>query len=125
MTIKEKYKEPLRFIVTGVIATALHYALYWVLINYIGISLAWTIGYIISFIANYIMTTYFTFKVKPGVKRAGGFAFSHVINWALQTGCLNFFVSIGMNKVYAPIGVYAICVPVNFLLVKYFMKREE
>ena len=125
MTIKEEYKEPLRFIVTGIVATAMHYAIYWMLIGYIGISLAWSIGYIISFVANYLMTTFFTFKVKPGMKKAGGFAFSHVINWALQTGCLNFFVFIGIDKVWAPIPVYAVCVPINFMLVRFFMKKSE
>jgi putative flippase GtrA len=85
-------------------------------------TIANTIGYIISFCCNFLLTTYFTFKVKPNKKRAGGFAFSHLMNWGIQTLLLNFFLWVGMDKTWAPWPMFAISAPINFLFVRFFMK---
>ena len=87
-------------------------------------TIANTIGYIISFCCNFLLTTYFTFKVKPNKKRAGGFAFSHLMNWGIQTLLLNFFLWVGVDKVWAPWPMYAISAPINFLFVRFFVKTK-
>ena len=116
--------EVVRFGFVGVVATAIQYGIYLLLKDCMAEVVANTIGYLISFACNFIMTTYFTFNVKPDKKKACGFAFSHLVNWALQTGFLNFFLWLGVPNTWAPIPMFAICVPVNFLLVRYFVKRD-
>lgn len=123
--MKEKYYEIVRFCIVGVVATLIQYVVYYLLLPYMDERIALTIGYIISFCCNYLMTTRFTFRVKASPKNAGGFALSHVINWALQVVSLSFFIWIGVAKEWAPIPMYMVCVPVNFLLVRYFVKRVE
>ena len=91
MIEKEKLIEFIRFGIVGCIAIAIQYAVYLLLIDYMNETIANTIGYIVSFCCNFLLTTYFTFKVKPNKKRAGGFAFSHLINWGIQTLLLNLF----------------------------------
>ena len=120
----EKLKEVMRFGIVGVLATLIQYGVYYVLLPYMDERIALTIGYIVSFCCNYIMTTHFTFKVKATPKNAGGFALSHGINWTLQVVSLTFFVWIGVPKELAPIPMYMVCVPVNFLLVRYFVKKK-
>jgi hypothetical protein len=61
--------------------------------------------------------------VKANVKRGAGFAFSHVVNYLLQMVTLNFFLWLGLSKQIAPIPMFCICVPVNFLLVRFFLKK--
>ncbi len=126
--------EMVRFGIVGVVATLLQYAVYWILIKFIGnevtqaqsqfySSVAMTIGYVISFIFNFFASTYFTFRVNANARRGAGFAFSHVINYLLQMGTLNFFLWLGLSKQIAPIPMFCICVPVNFILVRFFLKR--
>ena len=120
-----KIREAFRFVLVGIAATAIQYAVYLLLMGVCGISAALTIGYIVSLIFNFLMTTYFTFGVRPTTRKAGGFVFAHLVNYFLQLACLHFFVWIGVPKGLAPIPMYAVCVPVNFLLVRYFVKGKK
>ena len=111
-------KEIIRFAVVGVVATAIHYAIYYALLPYIDKNIAYTIGYFISFLCNFLLSSYFTFKVAPTWKRLVRFAGSHVANYVLQIILLNLFCWLGIPEKWAPLPVYAIAVPVNFLLVR-------
>ena len=82
-----------------------------------------TIAYIVSFIFNFIASTRYTFKVKANAKRGAGFTLSHVVNYTMQTVCLNLFVGLGLAKQWAMIPTLCICIPVNFLLVRFFLKK--
>lgn len=121
---KEQFAEVLRFGIVGVAATLLQYAIYWVLICWLNPSVAMTIGYAISFVFNFIASTRFTFRVKASAKRGAGFAFSHVVNYLLQMLTLNLFIWLGVAKQWAPIPMFCICVPVNFVLVRFFLKKQ-
>ena len=70
MIEKEKAIEFFRFGVVGCMAIAIQYAVYLLLVDYMNETIANTIGYVISFCCNFLLTTYFTFKVKPNKKRA-------------------------------------------------------
>ena len=108
----------IRFGIVGVVATAIHYAIYYVLLRYIDKNIAYTIGYFISFLCNFLLSSYYTFKVKPTWRRMVRFAGSHVANYFLQIILLNLFCWLGIPEKWAPLPVYAIAVPVNFLLVR-------
>lgn len=120
---REKIFEALRFVVVGVLATLLQYVIYWLLLRLISPSLALTIGYAVSFVFNFVASTRYTFKVKASAKRGAGFALSHVVNYLLQMITLNFFIWIGVGEQWAPIPMFCICVPVNFVLVRFFLKK--
>ena len=80
--------------------------------------------YLLSFIFNYIASTKFTFKVKSTAKKGAGFTFAHIINYGLQTVFLTLFLWLGLPKNIAMIPVFGICVPINFILVRLFLKRK-
>lgn len=131
---KQKLGELVRFGVVGVIAVAIQYFIYLLLINVmeqvmlnmgdnVVATIANTIAYFISFVFNFIASTHYTFKVKASAKRGAGFAFSHVVNYALQTLILNLFVGIGVTKQVAMIPMFCITVPTNFILVRFFLKK--
>lgn len=147
MNIKEKYNqidlakrqklgEVVRFAIVGGIATVLQYVIYLAampllanLIPALGNSdhtlatVANTLAYILSFIFNFIASTRYTFKVKANAKRGAGFTFSHIVNYSMQTLFLNLFVGLGLAKLMAMIPTLCICIPVNFLLVRFFLKK--
>ncbi len=123
----ERYKEMagqfLRFGIVGVVATAVHYGVYYLLLPFWSHNLSYTVGYFLSFIMNYLLTTAFTFRAKRSYGSGIGFAACHAFNYLLQMALLNLFIYIGIQKVFAPIPVYCICIPTNFLMVRWVMKR--
>ena len=131
---RQNLGEVVRFGVVGVTATLLQYGIYYALIQLIPDTLSagrqhlWTtvsmtVGYLLSFIFNFYASTRFTFRVKANVKRGAGFVFSHCVNYGLQMLALNLFLWLGLSKSLAPIPMFCICVPVSFLLVRFFLKR--
>ena len=86
-------------------------------------SIAYSIGYIVSFIGNFLASNYFTFKTKPTAKKGLGFAVSHFINYLLHITLLNVFILIGVSRMWAPVPVFIIVIPVNFLLVRTALKK--
>ena len=120
---REKLGEIIRFGIVGTVSTLIQAGTYCLLVGILNYVVANTIAYIVSFIFNYIAATKYTFRVKSTAKRGAGFLLSHVVNYLLQTATLAFFVWLGMEKRLALIPMFCICVPINFLLVRYFLKK--
>lgn len=120
---REKLGEIIRFGIVGTVSTLIQAGTYCLLVGILNYVVANTIAYIVSFIFNYIASTKYTFRVKSTAKRGAGFLLSHVVNYLLQTATLAFFVWLGMEKRLALIPMFCICVPVNFVLVRYFLKK--
>ena len=117
--------EFVRFAIVGIIATAIHYGVYYILQWFIYVNIAYTIGYIVSFIANFDLSAYFTFGRKPSWGKALGFGGAHLFNYLLHIGLLNFFLWLGLSRPLAPIPVFSIAIPVNFLLVRFVFKGKR
>lgn len=131
---RQQLGEVVRFGIVGVTATLLQYFIYWLLLRlaihwdveastHTLSTVAMTIGYVVSFIYNFIASTRFTFRVKANARRGAGFLFSHVVNYSLQMLTLNLFLLLGIGKQWTPIPMFCVCVPINFLLVRFFLKR--
>ena len=121
---RKKLGEIVRFIIVGSSAAAIQYSTYLLLICWLQPLIANTIAYLVSFIFNYIASTRYPFRVKSTTKRGAGFVFSHIINYLLQSGFLKLFLWLGFSKQIALIPMFAICVPINFLLVRFFLHKK-
>lgn len=121
----KRFPEFIRFVMVGVLATALHYGIYFLLQRFINVNIAYTLGYALSFIANFYLTAYFTFGKKPSWSKAFGFGGAHLFNYLPHIGLLNTVLWLGLSKTLAPIPVFAIAIPVNFLLVRFVFKRKD
>ncbi len=120
---REKLGEIIRFGIVGTVSTLIQAGTYCLLVDILNYVVANTIAYIVSFCFNYIASIRYTFRVKSTAKRGAGFLLSHVVNYLLQTVTLAFFIWIGVEKRIAFIPMLCICVPVNFVLVRYFLKK--
>ena len=131
---REKLGEVIRFGIVGGLATVLQYGIYLAIMPVLShfipqmgdhtlATAAITNAYVVSFIFNFIASTRYTFKVKANAKRGAGFTLSHVVNYSMQTICLNLFVGLGLAKQWAMIPTLCICIPVNFILVRFFLKK--
>ena len=112
-----------RFSIVGVLITVIHYVVYWLLQLVINVNIAWTAGYIVGFVVNYYLSARYIFREKATAQNGAGFGGAHLVNYFLQMGLLNFFLWLGWSAEWAPVGVYAISIPVNFLLVRFVFKK--
>lgn len=114
-----------RFGIVGTASTFIHYGVYLLLLRWLNPNISYTGGYIIGFCFNYVLTTYFTFRSKSSIKNAAGFSVSHVINYFLELGVLNFFLWFGLEKQLAGLVTLVAVVPNNYLFLRfvYLWKR--
>lgn len=138
---KERLGEIIRFGIVGVLAVAIQYGVYLLLLWLFADSsstlpfkegtgvgfplLANCFAYVVSFLFNYVASTRYTFHVRSTARRGAGFTLAHLVNFLLQTLLLALFLRLGLSKPVAMLPVFAICVPINFLLVRYFLKKGE
>ena len=115
---KKQIGEIIRFGIVGVLATLIQYFVYVILYKFIGTNIAFTLGYIVSFIFNFVLSNYFTFKTNPNKEKGVKFLLAHGFNYGLQMGLLNLFNMVGVHKSFSPFLVYCISIPINFLLVR-------
>lgn len=85
--------------------------------------MAYGVGYVISFVANFYLTSWFTFRSTPSWRKLGGMIGAHTVNFLLHMILLNAFLWMGLKAQWAPLPVFAIVIPLNFLLVRYVFKK--
>lgn len=118
--------EMLRFAMVGGLATVLQYGIYVVFVAAVGVPavVSTMISYAISFVFNFLLSTFFTFHTHPNAKKGVGFALSHLINMGLQVGLVAIFKGI-IGPDLALLPALVICVPVNYLLVRYALTSRR
>ena len=79
-----KFGQFVRFTLNGALSSAIHYGIYYVLLFCTVANVAYITGYLVSFVSNFFLTSYFTFRTKPTLKRFIGFSGSHAINFGLH-----------------------------------------
>ena len=85
---KKLFATFVRFGMVGVLATALHYGLYYLLHFIMGANAAFTVGYLLGFVANFYLTSYFTFGTSPSWRKLFGMGGAHAVNYLLQKMCI-------------------------------------
>ena len=88
------------------------------------VSIGYTIGYVVSLVCNFFMTTYFTFRSKVTVGKAAGFSGSHLINYTLHIVLFNLFICLGVHRLITPILVLMIAVPTNFTILHFVYRKK-
>lgn len=124
MKKKEEIGYVIRFVLVGTLAVGIQYGTYYLLIQMLPHNWAYIIGYLVSFVCNYILTTTITFRTKASRKNGIGFVLCHVVNLTLQIFLLNAFLYLGLSKELAPFPVFAISVPINYWMVRRVMRMK-
>ena len=129
-----KYRSAVRFVLVGAFGTGLQYGIYYLLLNFfqqqwpdVGIltSLAFTIGFVMEMICNYFLTSFYTFKVRPNWKNAGGFLFGRAINYVIQMLLLNALIWLHMSEEFAGILAIALAGVINYFILLPFYKDKK
>lgn len=114
----------MRFVAVGLVATAIQYGVYCLLLRWAGPSVSFTAGTVVSIVCNYFMSSRITFRVATSLRRFVSFALSHALNYFVQIVLLNLFIGLGVSARLAPLPVYALAVPVNYVTVRYALTRR-
>lgn len=125
ITGDSRISEILRFCIVGGLATVIQYGIYVVFVDAVGVKAvpSTLISYAISFIFNYILSSYFTFHKKPSTQNMLGFVCSHAINMGMQTGIVAIFKGIVGNTL-ALLPAFGICIPLNYIMVRYAFNHD-
>lgn len=118
----------LRFAVVGVIAAAIHYLVYLVAYHLMPsewAQLAYCMGFVVSLVCNFWMTSKFTFRSKATVRKGAGFLGAHLVNFGLHNLFFFIFTCLGVPKAVLPIPTMALAVPINFCLVRLAFKQHD
>lgn len=120
-----KFMQFVRFVLNGGLSAAIHYAIYYVLLFFASANVAYITGYLISFVNNFFLTCYFTFRTKPSVQRFLGFSGSHALNFGLHVVLFNIFLWMGVHKLITPLLVMGIAMMVQFFVLRFvFVKKQ-
>ena len=123
---KDRKGEVIRFALVGGFSTALQFGIYYVFVDAVGVPavVSTMISYAISFIANFLLSSFFTFHSNPNAKKGVAFTISHLINMGMQTGFVAIFKGIVGPKL-ALLPALAICVPLNYFMVRFALKDRR
>lgn len=117
--------EFLRFVFIGIINTLTHNGVYIVLLNFLPYLGANTIAFILSTIISFFLNCYFTFKVKPTLKKFIIFPISCLPNFVIQsTGITILIEYIKISKTYAAFCASIIAIPITFILMRFLIKLD-
>lgn len=116
---RSKRAEMIRFALVGGFCTVLQYGIYVVFVHAVKVPavVSTIISYAISFIANFFLSSVFTFKSKANAKKGLAFTLSHLINMGMQTGFVAIFKGI-VGPTLALLPALGICVPLNYFMVR-------
>ena len=119
-----KFGQFVRFVLNGVLSSAIHYGIYYVLLFWTIANIAYITGYLVSFVSNFFLTSYFTFRTKPTLKRFIGFSGSHAFNFGLHVVLFNIFLWLGVHELIIPLLVIGIAMMVQFFILRLvFVKK--
>lgn len=129
-----KYRSVVRFVCVGTLGTVLQYGIYFLLLDCfqtrwpeqsVLTSLAFTIGFLIELVCNYFLTSFYTFRVSPSLKNAGGFLFGRAINYVIQLMFLNLLIFLHVSEEWAGIIAIALAGIINYFVLLPFYKNRK
>jgi putative flippase GtrA len=121
-------------VLVGALGTGLQYGIYYLLLGLfqqhwpemmILTSLAFTIGFVMEMIYNYLLTSFYTFRVRPTWKNAGGFLVGRAINYVIQLLLLNCLIWLHMSEEWAGIAAIALAGVINYFVLLPFYKDNK
>ncbi len=115
----------------------------------LALSVTYSVGYVVSLVGNYLASLHWTFRTEGSVGKGLGFVLSHAVNYGMHVALLNLFLHWGVGQAMVrtlqavvpglvqafpllgsadallPLPVFCVVVPMNFLMVRFFLTRGE
>jgi putative flippase GtrA len=124
--LKEKFsQEAIRFLIAGIINTALTYWIYYISVDLIGYLKAFSIAFVLGIIISYTLNSIFVFKARIKMKTFYRYPIICATQYLLGIFILSILINyFGINNKIAPILNVIFLIPVTFLINKWFFGKE-
>jgi putative flippase GtrA len=86
---------------------------------------AFSVGFVIEMVCNYFLTSFYTFRVSPSLKNAGGFLFGRAINYVIQLFFLNILILLYVSEEWAGIIAITLAGVINYFILLPFYKNKK
>ena len=111
------------FVVGGALNTAFSYCIYLLLEPFIGYSIAYFSAFVIGIVFSYFFTSIIVFKRKLNLRSFFAFPLVYLLQYVFGSLILEVLVRrFGVDKLYAPLVVAALMLPITFVLSKFILK---
>jgi len=120
-------KEFFRFVLVGGVNTLHYYAIYMACLHILGFHyfLSHMIGFLLSLIGSFFLSTLYTYKVKPTWSRFLRFPLTQVFNTLATSALLYIFVELfHLSSSFAPIAAVIFTIPMTFILTGRILKTS-
>lgn len=126
LLLLNKYQYFIRFVVVGFINTFNYYTLYIILIFFgLPYIFSHSLAFIISMIGSFYLNCYFTYKIKPTLKKFFQFPMTYVVNYTITTISLYLFIDIlNMNEFIAPLISAILPIPFTYIVSKLILTKD-
>ncbi|MFZ0369992.1 MAG: GtrA family protein [Halobacillus sp.] len=126
LKINSLNNELTRFILVGGMNTLNYYIVFLFLHNLLNFHymIAHITGFLISFVISFFLNTYFTYKVKPTLKKFLQFPLTQVVNVGVSSILVFVLVDLlSLNSNVAPLIAVFFTVPVTFIVTSKILKQ--
>lgn len=109
--------EAARFVVAGVVNTALTYAAYLALLRVVDYAIAYTVVYVAGIAFSYYLNTRFVFRTRAEPLRAAAYPLVYVVQYLFGLAVLHVAVEyLSIPRQFALLASIALSVPLTFVL---------
>lgn len=113
-----------RFVVIGILNSALSYALYLSLLAILSYRLAYSITYLMGILLGYVLNAKWVFITRVSVRSALLYPAAYIVNYLLGVACLWLLVeSFGVAQNFAPLLILVVTVPSAYMMNKAVFNR--
>ena len=129
-----KYRSAIRFVLVGAFGTGLQYGIYYLLLmlfqqqwggGALFTTVAFTAGYVIEMVCNYFLTSFYTFRVRPSWKNAGGFLLGRTANYFIQLLFLNILIWLHISEEASGILAIVLAGVINYFVLRPFYRDKK
>ena len=129
-----KYRSAVRVMLVGALGTGVQYGIFYLLLGFfqskwpeieILTKVAFTAGFVLEMFLNYFLTSFYTFRMRPNWKNAGGFLFGRGINYGIQILLLTILIWLHMSEELAGIVAIVLAGILNYFVLLPFYKEKK
>ena len=114
----------IRFLAGGGLNTLLAYAIYLLLLQWLGFGFAYSISYLTTLFTSFAINSWFVFRTRWSWKRFSAFPLIHIVNYCLGLLVLSIWIkNLHLDERLAPLVAIAVNLPVNFVLTRLLIHR--
>lgn len=118
--------EVIRFGIVGVANTAVYYGCYLLLLQVLPYLAAHLIAWPVSVVFSFFMNSWFTYRVKPTLRRFLAFPLSVLVNLGFTTfGTVFLIETVHVDERWAPLIAGVLAIPLTFAVTRFVLTHER